>query len=96
MASAGGALLIAVDPKKDPRILQTAYNDQAGVTAAYNLNVLARINREFAAEFDLDAFPHHAFYNKARGRTQMHLASLRAQTVRMGEGVIPVVRARPS
>ncbi|MDP9370449.1 MAG: L-histidine N(alpha)-methyltransferase, partial [Chloroflexota bacterium] len=84
----GGALLIGVDLKKDPRILETAYNDRDGVTATFNLNVLARINRELEGEFDLDAFRHHAFYNEDHGRIEMHLVSLRAQTVCVGEAVI--------
>ncbi len=85
VAGAGGALLIGVDLRKDPRILETAYNDREGVTAAFNLNVLARINRELGAKFDLDAFRHHAFYNEDRGRIEMHLVSLGAQTVHVGD-----------
>jgi dimethylhistidine N-methyltransferase len=88
VAGPGGALLIGVDLKKDPRILETAYNDREGVTAAFNLNVLARINRELGAEFDLDAFRHHAFYNEDHGRIEMHLVSLRAQTVHVGDVAI--------
>jgi len=88
VAGPGGALLIGVDLKKDPRILERAYNDREGVTAAFNLNMLARINRELGAEFDLDAFRHHAFYNEDHGRIEMHLVSLRAQTVRVGNVAI--------
>jgi len=76
-----GALLIGVDLKKEPEVLNAAYNDAQGVTAAFNLNVLARINRELEASFDLSCFNHHAFYNKAVGRVEMHLVSNTQQTV---------------
>lgn len=76
-----GAALIGVDLKKDPAILHAAYNDTAGVTAAFNLNVLERINRELNADFALDGFRHHAFYGSFLGRIEMHLRSLRPQTV---------------
>jgi dimethylhistidine N-methyltransferase len=76
-----GAALIGVDLKKDPAILHAAYNDAAGVTAAFNLNVLARINRELGGDFALDGFRHHAFYDGNRGRIEMHLLSTRLQTV---------------
>ena len=79
----GGGLLIGVDLKKDPAILNAAYNDAEGVTAAFNLNLLTRINRELDADFDLDAFAHKAFYNAERGRIEMHLVSLRDQRVRI-------------
>ena len=75
----GGGLLIGVDLKKDPARLHAAYNDAQGVTARFNLNVLARINRELDADFDLSAFRHEAFYNTDLGRIEMHLASLREQ-----------------
>ncbi|MGH8648817.1 MAG: L-histidine N(alpha)-methyltransferase, partial [Burkholderiales bacterium] len=64
----GGGLLIGVDLKKDPVRLDAAYNDTRGVTAAFNLNLLARINRELGADFDLSAFRHRAFYDEAKGR----------------------------
>jgi dimethylhistidine N-methyltransferase len=78
-----GALLIGVDLKKDPVRLHRAYNDRKGVTAAFNLNLLARINRELGADFQLDQFRHYAFYNPHHGRIEMHLASLRDQRVRL-------------
>ncbi|QKT03725.1 L-histidine N(alpha)-methyltransferase [Ectothiorhodospiraceae bacterium 2226] len=78
-----GGLLIGIDLKKDARVLDRAYNDAEGVTAAFNLNLLARINRELGADFDLDGFEHCAFYNAARGRVEMHLVSRRDQQVRM-------------
>ena len=80
----GGGLLIGVDLKKDPAILEPAYNDARGVTAAFNLNLLRRINCELGADFRLDRYRHHAFYNAERGRIEMHLVSLEAQTVRIG------------
>lgn len=77
----GGHLLIGVDLKKDARILHAAYNDDQGVTAAFNRNLLARINRELEADFDLAAFRHHAFYNTRLGRVEMHLATVSPQQV---------------
>ena len=79
----GGWLLIGVDLKKDKAILDAAYNDAAGVTAAFNLNLLERINRELGADFDLAAWRHCAFYEPARGRVEMHLESLAEQRVRV-------------
>lgn len=79
--SGGDGLLIGVDLKKDPAVLNAAYNDAAGVTAAFNLNLLTRCNRELGADFDLDGFAHRAFYNAAAGRVEMHLESQRPQTV---------------
>jgi dimethylhistidine N-methyltransferase len=79
VAGPGGGLLIGVDLKKDSARLDAAYNDAQGVTARFNLNVLARINRELGADFDLSAFEHRAFYNADLGRIEMHLVSLREQ-----------------
>ena len=81
--SAGDALLLGADLKKDKRILDAAYNDALGVTAAFNLNVLARINRELGGDFDLKAFEHRAFYNETAGRVEIYIESKRAQTVRI-------------
>jgi dimethylhistidine N-methyltransferase len=81
IAGPGGGLLIGVDLKKDPVKLNDAYNDARGVTAAFNLNLLQRANRELDADFDIDAFAHHAGYNSAHGRIEMHLISTRKQTV---------------
>jgi dimethylhistidine N-methyltransferase len=77
-------MLIGVDLKKDPALLHAAYNDAAGVTAAFNLNLLARINRELGADFELRRWAHHAFYNAALGRIEMHLVALEKQVVRLG------------
>ena len=79
-----GAMLVGVDLKKDANILHAAYNDAKGVTAAFNLNLLARINRELDGDFDLRRFAHYAFYNAPLGRIEMHLVSLAKQTVNVG------------
>ena len=78
-----GGLLIGVDLKKDPLMLHRAYNDALGVTAAFNLNILARLNRELGADFALDRFRHYAFYNPVFARVEMHLVSLTEQVVRL-------------
>lgn len=81
MAGLEGQLLIGFDLKKDPQQLRRAYNDAAGVTAAFNLNLLERLNRELGADFDPARFRHDAFYNPLAGRIEMHLVSLVEQTV---------------
>ena len=78
---AGGGLLIGVDLVKDPALLHAAYNDGAGVTAAFNLNLWARANREAGADFDLSQWHHSAYYNAPLQRIEMHLVSRRAQRV---------------
>ena len=84
LCGAGGGLLIGVDRKKARQVLEPAYNDGNGVTARFNLNILARANRELGADFDLSSFRHRAPYNKGLGRIEMHLVSTRAQTVHLG------------
>ncbi len=74
-------LLLGLDLRKDPRILNAAYNDAAGVTAEFNLNLLARANRELGARFKVSAFRHHAVYNERAARIEMHLVSRKAQRV---------------
>ncbi|MFE1600726.1 L-histidine N(alpha)-methyltransferase [Methylobacterium sp. ID0610] len=74
-------LIVGVDLVKDKAVLEAAYDDAAGVTAAFNLNLLARINREVGADFDLAAFAHRAFFDTAQSRIEMHLVSRRAQRV---------------
>jgi len=95
-----GGLLIGADLKKDPAVLHRAYNDAAGVTAEFNRNILAHINRRFDADFRLDKFAHRAFYNERLGRIEMHLISQEDQRVRLqdleiafraGEGVLTEV-----
>ena len=81
----GGSMLIGVDLKKDEDTLVAAYNDREGVTAAFNGNLLARINRELDGDFDLSAFSHDAVYNREHGRIEMHLVSERDQTARVGD-----------
>jgi dimethylhistidine N-methyltransferase len=75
--------IVGVDLVKDVDVLTAAYNDAAGVTAAFNLNLLARINRELGGEFNLSAFRHRAFYNHEQRRVEMHLVSLARQKVRV-------------
>jgi dimethylhistidine N-methyltransferase len=81
LAGAAGQLLIGFDLKKDPALLHRAYNDAAGITAAFNLNLLERLNRELGADFDPSRFRHYAFYNPVAGRIEMHLVSLAEQDV---------------
>jgi dimethylhistidine N-methyltransferase len=76
-------LLIGVDLVKSPAILNAAYNDAAGVTAAFNLNLLGRINRELDGDFDVAKFRHRAFYNREKQRVEMHLVSLARHKVRV-------------
>ena len=78
-----GALLIGVDCKKSPDLLNAAYNDADGYTAAFNLNLLARMQRELGAQLDADGFVHYAYYNAALGRIEMHLVSQRKQFIRL-------------
>jgi dimethylhistidine N-methyltransferase len=79
----GAQIIIGVDLEKDERVLYDAYNDAAGVTARFNLNVLVRINRELGGNFDLSGFTHRSIYNRDRHRIEMHLISRKAQTVRI-------------
>jgi L-histidine Nalpha-methyltransferase len=83
MLGAGALLLVGIDLVKDEATLYRAYNDAEGVTAKFNLNLLARINRELGADFDLAAFTHRAFFNAAHSRIEMHLVSRRPQKVRL-------------
>jgi dimethylhistidine N-methyltransferase len=80
----GGRLLVGVDRKKDPAVLEAAYNDNEGVTAAFNLNVLRHINARLGADFDPSGFTHEARYNSELGCIQMFLRSRRAQTAHIG------------
>jgi len=79
----GSWFLLGADLRKDPAVLLPAYNDKAGLTAAFNLNLLRRLNREAAADFDLDAFRHRAIWNDGASRIEMHLVSTRAQVVKL-------------
>ncbi len=85
---AGGGILIGVDLKKDQRVLELAYDDPSGVTAAFNLNLLHRLNDELNASFEIQNFTHEAFYNEALGRVEMHLKSKVPQKVIICDKVI--------
>ena len=79
-----GGLIIGVDLQKSKRLLEAAYNDSAGVTAAFNLNILVRANNELGADFDLEHWRHHAVYNEEAARIEMHLISETEQLVHLG------------
>jgi dimethylhistidine N-methyltransferase len=87
MGDAGG-ILIGVDLKKDPAIIEAAYNDAAGVTAAFTLNMLTRLNRDVGSDFDLSAFRHRAHYNSMAGRIETHIVSSKAQQVKLGKASV--------
>jgi dimethylhistidine N-methyltransferase len=84
-----GGVLIGVDLQKDSAILEAAYNDTRGITAAFNLNLLHHLNHELDADFDTDQFKHHAPYNARLGRIEMHLISACEQTVTIGDAQVP-------
>ncbi len=84
VAGRGGGLLIGVDLQKDQGVIEAAYNDSAGVTAQFNLNLLEHINREVGADFDLIQWRHRAIYNSEAGRIEMYLISTIDQTVHIG------------
>jgi L-histidine Nalpha-methyltransferase len=77
-------LLIGIDLQKDKKVLEAAYNDEKGITARFNLNLLTRMNRELRGEFDLDGFVHRAFYNSFNTRVEMHIVSTKDQQVYVG------------
>lgn len=83
MMSAHDRLLVGIDLRKDPAILDRAYDDSRGLTASFNRNILARINRELGGHFELETFTHKALYNGEIGRVEMYLVSTRAQQVRI-------------
>ena len=80
-----GGLLIGVDLEKDANVLEAAYNDSKGITAAFNKNMLVRFNRELNADFDIENFEHKSVYNKALGRVEMHLISTTEQDIHIGD-----------
>lgn len=86
----GNGLLIGVDTPKDHAILNAAYNDAAGVTAAFNLNILRHLNWLTGSKFDPARFAHQAFYNEQHGRIEMHLRSLAPQRIRIGQDWIDI------
>ncbi len=83
-AGENGAMLIGVDLQKDPAVIERAYNDSAGVTAEFNLNLLRHLNRDYGADFDLDSWEHDAQYNEDEGRVEIRLISATLQTVKIG------------
>ena len=85
LAGEGGGLLIGVDLQKDRHVIEAAYNDSTGVTAQFNKNLLARINRELGGDFELAHWQHHAIYNPAEGRIELYLISEIDQTAKIGE-----------
>jgi len=87
-----GAVLIGIDLKKDPRVLERAYDDQAGLTARFNLNALRHMNRELGADFDLNAFEHRATWVEEQNRIEMHLVSKRDQIVHFGDQEVAIGR----
>ncbi len=91
----GGGLLIGIDLQKDVARIEAAYNDRLGVTAAFNLNLLHRMNRELGADFDLSCFAHEARYNQAAARIEMYLISRQAQTVSLGGEAIELAAGEP-
>ena len=88
----GGFFILGADLVKEPAVLTAAYDDAAGVTAAFNKNLLARINRELGADFDLEAFDHKAIWNAVDSRIEMHLVSRQAQTVHVDDRTFEFVR----
>ena len=91
-ADAGSGLLIGVDTKKDPARLRAAYDDAAGVTAAFNRNILAHVNRVIGTHFRPDGFRHVALYDDAASRVEMHLEAIDTQTVTI-DGIARIFRA---
>jgi len=90
-AGAEGSVLIGIDMVKDKAVLERAYDDPQGVTRAFNLNMLRRINREFDADFDLSAFEHRACYEEGLQRIEMHLVSQKRQKVKLGASTFDFV-----
>jgi len=90
-----GGLLVGIDLKKDPRLLHAAYNDSAGITAEFNLNLLAHINTRFGSDFRLDQFAHRAHYEERLGRIEMHLISLADQLVQLDDARFPFEAGEP-
>jgi dimethylhistidine N-methyltransferase len=85
LCGCAGGLVLGADLRKDPCVLEAAYNDRQGVTALFNRNILVRINRELGGDFRIDQFAHRAFYNTAEGRIEMHLVSQCDQRVHVGD-----------
>jgi L-histidine N-alpha-methyltransferase len=95
LAGPGGGMLLGADLKKDPRLLHSAYNDRQGVTAAFNLNLLVRINRELRGNFRVDQFWHHALYNPLEGRVEIYLVSRQDQRVDVADHQFFIAEGEP-
>ncbi len=95
LLSKGDTLVLAADLVKDAAVLHAAYNDAQGVTAAFNKNALAHLNRRFGLDFDPEAFDHRAEWNARRKRIEMHLVPRQAQTVHFGEHTLEFVPSQP-
>ena len=91
-AGANGAMLIGVDLQKDPAIIERAYNDSAGLTAEFNLNILRHLNRDYSSNFDLDTFSHDARYNAEKGRIEIRLVNSEDQVVSIGDTYIEILQ----
>ena len=89
-AGEDGAMLIGVDLQKNPQIIERAYNDSAGITAAFNLNMLRHLNREYDADFELDAWTHDAHYNEDEGRVEIRLINSSVQSVNIAQETIVI------
>ena len=89
-AGEDGAMLIGVDLQKNPQIIERAYNDSAGVTAAFNLNMLRHLNREYDTDFELDAWTHDAHYNEDEGRVEIRLINSSVQSVNIAQETIVI------
>jgi dimethylhistidine N-methyltransferase len=92
IAGPGGLVLVGADQRKDPAILQRAYNDAAGITEAFNRNILTHLNREYGFDFDAGSFVHRAFWVETASRIEMHLESTRAQVVHAGAEHFEIAR----
>lgn len=89
-AGEDGAMLIGVDLQKDPAVIEAAYNDAAGVTAKFNLNMLRHLNREYGSDFNLDSWEHDARYNETKGRVEIRLINDSEQTVNIGDDTVVI------
>jgi dimethylhistidine N-methyltransferase len=92
MVGKSGAVLIGIDLRKDPRILERAYDDSSGVTAEFNMNALRHLNRELGSDFDLSGYEHHAVWVDEESRIEMHLVAKRDQTVHLGGESLKIKR----
>jgi L-histidine Nalpha-methyltransferase len=92
VSGSNGAALIGVDLQKDPAVIERAYNDSAGVTAEFNLNILRHLNHVYGSDFDVEAFTHNAKYYDIAGRIELRLISSKAQLITIGDVKIPIAK----